>query len=552
MLVVAALFAAGGVATARSGVIDAAGRYMPWSTPEAGCPTTQVSVVAAPQISEVVRRVTAPLTGRVLEDGSCLRVDVQTEAPITTVENAQASASSELPQIWVPDSSLWPAQFDAWSVQPVGSLATTPIVLAASPRTVERLGWGGSNVSWAQGMDSTRHALVAPAMTNDASALLGLMALAQSLGPGTRTEQQIAATVLAASRVAAQDFDSAVDMVRTSDSRHPAVLVTNEQAVTSINEDHPKALVGLRPGGLPAQLDFPVLRVERSTDDPVVQAATDVVLGVLAAPAAARTAQAAGFGPPSQTVAPQTDAGRAAIAHAARTRARFVALVRTLAVPSRLLVAVDTSLSMKQPVQRGLTRVQLAALSAIGAGKLMPDRSAVGLWSFAGRQPGGRPYLPLVKIDALGAVDQVTPDGKEITHRKVVNANLLSLPRRLSSGGTALYDTALAALRVARKNYDPQANNAVVVFTDGANDYPSGMSLASFGQQAKALAKANPRQAVLLIAIGIGPDADMKALRTMTVAAGGRAYQANSIAALQTVLFDAIAHRPVIPGQIRY
>src|SRR6185437_11177139 len=144
-----------------------------------------------------------------------------TEAPITTVQNAQASATSELPQIWVPDSSLWPAQFDAWSVQPVGSLATTPVVLAASPGTVERLGWTGGDVTWPQGMDPRRHALVAPAMTNDASALLGLMALAQSLGPGTRTEQQIAATVLAASRVAAQDFDSAVDMVRTSDSRHP-------------------------------------------------------------------------------------------------------------------------------------------------------------------------------------------------------------------------------------------------------------------------------------------------------------------------------------------
>jgi hypothetical protein len=38
----------------------------------------------------------------------------------------------------------------------------------------------------------------------------------------------------------------------------------------------------------------------------------------------------------------------------------------------------------------------------------------------------------------------------------------------------------------------------------------------------------------------------------MTAAAGGRSYQANSIAVLQTVLFDAIAHRPVIRGQVRY
>jgi hypothetical protein len=505
-------------------------------------------VVAAPQIAGVVQRVTTPLSGRVLEDGSCLRVLVEPQAPVTTVENA---ATSEQPQIWVPDSSIWPGQSTVWSVQPVGSVATSPVVLASSPATVERLGWAGGGVAWRQGLDATRHAVVAPGVTNDASVLLGLLALAQSLGPGIKTEQQIAATVLAAARVPAPDLESALDLVRASSSRSPAVLLTNEQMIANANKDRPKGLVAVRPAGLPAQLDFPVLRIRPSTDDPVVHAATDVVLGALTSPAARQAAQAAGFGPPL-TAAPQTTAARAAMAQAAKSAAGFAARVRTLAIPSRLLVTVDTSLSMNLPVRPGLSRARLAVLGAISAGRLMPDRSAIGLWSFAGKQRGGRPYQALAKIDALSAVDKVGADGKDITHRDVVNVDLLSLPRRLAPGGTALYDTALAALREARRSYDPQATNAVVLFTDGSNDYAAGMSLASFVTRAKALAAANPQQSVLLIAVGIGPRADMKALRTMTSAAGGRAYQANSPEVLQTVLFDAIAHRQVVPGQSAY
>jgi hypothetical protein len=550
-LVVAVLIA-GGVVSARSGVVDAAERYLPWSSPETPCQTTTVTVVAAPQISGVVQRVTTPLSGRVLADGSCLRVLVESQAPVTTVENAASTATSELPQIWVPDSSIWPGQSTAWSVQPVGSVATSPVVLASSPATVERLGWAGGGVAWRQGLDATRHAVVAPGVTNDASVLLGLLALGQSLGPGIKTEQQIAATVLAAARVAAPDLESALDVVRASNARSPAVLLTNEQMVVNANRSRPKGLVAVRPAGLPAQLDFPVLRIRPSTDDPVVHAATDVVLGALTSPAARQAAQAAGFGPPLTAATPQTAAARAQMVQVAKTASGFVARVRTLAIPSRLLVTVDTSLSMSLPVRPGLSRARLAVMGAIAAGKLMPDRSAIGLWSFAGRQRGGRPYQPLTDIEALSAVDKVGPGGKDITHRDIVNVDLLSLPRRLARGGTALYDTALAALKEARRNYDPRATNRVVLFTDGSNNYAAGLSLASFVAQAKALSAGNSQQSVLLIAIGIGPTADMKALRTMCAAAGGRAYQANSPEVLQTVLFDAIAHRQVTPGQSGY
>src|SRR3954451_22166908 len=100
---------------------------MPWSSPEASCPTTQVSVVAAPQMSDVVRRLVAPLDGRALEDGSCLRVDLEARRPVAPVENSASTATAQLPQIWIRDSSLCRGQAAGWSTDVVGSMGTSPV-----------------------------------------------------------------------------------------------------------------------------------------------------------------------------------------------------------------------------------------------------------------------------------------------------------------------------------------------------------------------------------------------------------------------------------------
>src|SRR5213075_865882 len=115
--------------------------------------------------------------------------------------------------------------------------------------------------------------------------------------------------------------------------------------------------------------------------------------------------------------------------------------------------------------------------------------------------------------------DHVTPGDHNRTHRDVVLHDLAMLPRQVSPGGTALYDTALAALREAHNRYDPQANNAVVLLTDGANDYDAGITLRQFQAAARKDAAEHRGQVVLLIAIGIGRQADMTALKAMCDAA---------------------------------
>jgi hypothetical protein len=48
---------------------------------------------------------------------------------------------------------------------------------------------------------------------------------------------------------------------------------------------------------------------------------------------------------------------------------------------------------------------------------------------------------------------------------------------------------------------------------------------------------------VRLVGIGLGAAANLEALRTMVAPTGGAAYRADSPAALQKVLFDALARR---------
>jgi hypothetical protein len=533
VLLVVAL-AGGAVAAVRSGLVERTTAWMPWAAAPAPCVETDVAVVAAPEAVTVVDQILAPLEGRHLPDGSCLRVDVRSEAPSRSVSGDGTAGSA--PQVWVPDSSLWLSEMDRWTGRLVGSLGTSRVVLAGRPATLERLGWPSHTPSWTEALTPDRR-LAAPAMTDDAASLLGLLALARTVGSGPRAEQAVAAQVLAAARTPAADLGAAAALAR-SDKRDAPVLLTSRRAVVQLNLDPlTKNLSTVAPAGVPAVLDYPVVRIPQTSEDPVVTAGGDMVAAALTTADARRIAHAAGFDPPAAMVAPTTKAGRAAAEKAAAQVTGFVTQVRAQALPSRMLILMDTSRSMSADVSPGLSRARLAVQAAIAAGRLLPDNSAIGLWSFAGRQRAGRPYREVAHVDTLGALDQAT------SHREVVNAALTRLPRQLTAGGTALYDATLAAMRSVRATYDVNATNAVVVFTDGANDYDAGIRLREFQAKVRADAQAHRGAPIVLVTIGIGPEADQRALRAMTAPVGGRTYRADTPQTLRTVLFDAIAHR---------
>jgi hypothetical protein len=80
-----------------------------------------------------------------------------------------------------------------------------------------------------------------------------------------------------------------------------------------------------------------------------------------------------------------------------------------------------------------------------------------------------------------------------------------------------------------------------VLITDGENDDPSGIALPALLDTLRA--EADPARPVKVIGIGLGPDADLDALRQIADATSGAAYLAKDPQDLQSVLFDAIRRR---------
>jgi Mg-chelatase subunit ChlD len=85
-----------------------------------------------------------------------------------------------------------------------------------------------------------------------------------------------------------------------------------------------------------------------------------------------------------------------------------------------------------------------------------------------------------------------------------------------------------------------------VLITDGRNEVTGGIDLASVLQTLRA--EADPTRPVPVIAIGLGPEADVEALRQIAQATGGRSYQAQDPQEIRDVLLDAISQRACRPG----
>jgi hypothetical protein len=286
-------------------------------------------------------------------------------------------------------------------------------------------------------------------------------------------------------------------------------------------------------------LDYPVLRV--GTPPSADRAAVGAVVAALTSAPARAAARAAGFRT-AGGAAPPGAGPTTGIAATAPRQLRLdpkdvvglLARLSSLAAPSRLLAVFDVSTSMKNPVGNG-TRVTLARDAAKSALALFPDTSAIGLWIFARQLHGSDDWNQLLPIRTLATTTGGT------TQRDALRTALDGLPGRLSPGGTGLYDTTLAAVRAARADYLPTSVSSVVIVTDGRDEDIGSIGLPKL--VATLRAEVDPRRPVKVIGIGIGPDADLGALRQIAEATGGSAYSAVNPADLQSVLFDALRRR---------
>jgi Ca-activated chloride channel family protein len=190
-------------------------------------------------------------------------------------------------------------------------------------------------------------------------------------------------------------------------------------------------------------------------------------------------------------------------------------------------MVMDVSGSMQQPVPgSGDSRLELAKKAALQAvGQLAAD-DQLGLWAFSTEPPGTSepPYQVLVRPGPVSQVKAAFTDGV----------------RGLAPGrGTALYATIRAAVQNVHRTYHSDKINAVVLLTDGKNEYDKDNNLNSL---LDSLDTEDPDATVRVFPIAYGEQADLSVLQQIGKAARATAYDATKPASIEQVMTGVLSN----------
>ncbi|MFD7073919.1 VWA domain-containing protein [Nocardioides sp. NPDC059952] len=470
------------------------------------CLGPQMTVAVAPEVATVV--------GNILEDAGCGQFEV--EAAKTDKVLQPLALDGDLPDVWIPDSSLWLDRIDP-AVEPVtlrASMASSPVVLVS--------GDGLARTSFAEAFAED------DLLMGDPQRMMSALGTAVASRGKPQSEAKLAPY---AERIA-----SGEEGAGPTDSGRLAELQTVMSGVTATSEQqwstYAPSLKATAPKEGTVVLDYPVLITADPSRRNSIAASITSFARVLDSGAADTALTQAGFrtsgaGKPAPNVGAYTLVDPATVA---KTASEWNARLR----PTRAIAVMDVSGSMAWPSapDSATTRLRLTQEAASEAVSLLPGGAAIGLWAFSEKTEGtlGADHKVLVPTRQLATKDQ----------RAQLTAEIAGLTAR-TGGGTSLHDTALAAYQAAVAAYDPLASNDVLLFTDGTNDDPDSIDVAELVRQLEAAS--DPRRPVRVLGIGITADADLGTLQAIADATGGAAYVAERPEDVGQVLREALEQR---------
>lgn len=549
-----ALLAAGAVVADRTLLADQCGRYL-----RLGITTDQH---LAPMVRTAANRWQ---NGHPRVAGDCVRITVTAADPADVAAAiaarhgaaltgvGQAAGTVGIPQVWIPDSTMWLTRLrtaKAGQVPATGtSIGTSPVVLAVPAPVLPSLGLAGP-VSWKELVgkltSGTRlnAGLVDP--TLDAAALSGLLSLGAAAGSGHGGQE---ATVATLRRLATQRSTVMADLLNRFPRATDASSLTSgltvgllpEWALIGYDRTKPAVAVdAVYPTPSPVPLDYPYTEL-----DGLSSAQRDAAelfraylggercdglrsaIGLRNQLGVAGAGFATGNGLATQPTGIGNQPGGDAVDTALST---WTAVTQ----PGRMLAVLDISGSMAEavPTAGGASREAVAVTAAQGGLGLFDDAWEVGLWTFSTQLSGNTDYRQLVPICPLS------------TCRGQISSALNGV-RPKPDGETGLYDTVLAAYQTVQQDWDASRNNTVVILTDGQNQDPVGISL---NQLTSTLTRIrDPQRPVEVIAIGIGDQVSQAELTKITQTTGGGVFLAPDPAQIGAIFLKAIALRTAIP-----
>ncbi|CRK61376.1 hypothetical protein [Alloactinosynnema sp. L-07] len=503
--------------------------------------TTVLQVTAAPDVAGIVD--SAAKRTAESDAAECFRVAVTNRDSAATAESLVLSDGTELPDVWVPESTLWLQRAQdkgAWNTPVQGtSIASSPVVLALTDDTASALGWPGRQPTWANvlGPDASKVQIGLPDPARDpvgVSLLYGVRALT-----ATAADQAAALTGLLR-RLSANTLPAAADLFTrlpggTSPAEPLGAFPTSENTLLRHNVKGSEApLVAAYADPSVPSLDYPYTVLPKATD--AKRGIAQKFLGRLLESASVASFADAGFrAPDGKALRDRSQDKRTSAAPVDQIALPAAAEIDQLLnqwagvnLNSRMQVLLDVSGSMNQPVPgTGLNRMAVTLKAAeLGIGLFRPT-SKFGMWLFSTNLDGDKDYTELMPVATV--TDQLA--GGALDKLRGVKA--------IPGGATGLYDSVLAAYQNARANWEPGRINLVIVLTDGKNEDPNGISRE---QLLAELAKLqDPRRPLAVVGIGIGPDIDVAELDAISKATGGQAFTTPDPTKIGDIFYAALS-----------
>ena len=521
-------------------------------------------------------------------DGTCARVQVASKASGGATDALargwDEAVDGARPDVWSPAASSWTGLLrqktsTADKVDLIGdgklpSIAATPLVIAMPKPMAAALGWPTKPLGWGdvlklaqnpKGWASVNQPYGAFTLgkTNPNFSTSGLNATIGTYVAATGTSSDLTLTSLA--EPAVQTYAQAVEQavvhygdttltflsnLQQADDKglgldYISAVAVEEKSVWDYNQGNPSGdpatlgkhakpkvpLVAIYPkeGTLLSDSPYAVLKADWVTE-PIRKAAAAFLTYVQDDKAQAQFAKAAFRSFDNSPVAATTqDNGLLPTEPKVVLNpppppvlAKVQSLWSEQRKAARVLLVIDTSGSMSEGAGNGQTKLELAQAAALKALDQFGPRDDVALWQFS--TPGQNrpePYAELVPFTPIA-------QGKAALRAKIAGLR--------PQGGTALYATTRKAFSVMSASAKADRINAVVLLTDGRNEYPQDTDVDSLTRQ---LAPEDTSRSVRFFPIAYGTDADLPTLKKIAQAARGAAYDASDPASIDKV-FTAV------------
>lgn len=501
---------------------------------------TTVTMAVAPAMADLVDAAVEAMG----ESSQCIELEVTT-ASVAEVSAAQDEVDEGeedvIPDLWVPDSPAWQlvlsdAGLTGKAIVP--ALATTPVGLAS-----------GSSIrvpkTWLEALTSPR--LVKSDPRENGASALSMVApfseVAEGVGDITTAQRSIVPVAQRfGAKVAAGRLRPVTIDTIPGGSKRLIPVTERDYLIAKRGND---ALTWLEPGTGVAVLNFPLVQPDAGAGGIGVGSGSLDVAGRTGERLAAWFTTEEGLaaiagdqlrapdGGPLPDDESVTTSKQLPAAEGNQIKATMESWLN-LTVPSSILAVVEASDAMNASVGSA-TRLDLAVGGALAALGALPDHARIGMWAFSTDQAAGQDWRELAPLRRLDA-----PIGKGETQADLLRSQVDVIPG-LARGGTSLYDSVLAAYKVATREYNPAYSNSVAVLTVGVNNDPGSMTLPQLLSQLEDLH--DPDRPVRVIPVGIGVGADMTALGQIAEATGGQAFEADSAESMITVLASGLLSR---------